>query len=426
MPDAVLRSAAVSVGVLRGLADRYAALAAGELARRSSHELGAAGMARSAGFSSTEHLVQSLTGTTRREAGRLVRVRAVLAEAASDPGGVAGILAGSVESGALSIDGLDSIRSGLGVASPGVSEAHLVAQCERVLADAADSTPEQLNRAARQARDLLDDKGVERREIERRELRSLRTWRDASGMFCGRWRLPAEEGQIVQGAIDAVLSPRLGGPRFVEPVARQRADDMLHDERSTEQIGADVLVDLIRLAVDADPGTLFGRHRPAVQVIVTEPDLTTHTGHGRLEGNLDAVSAATVDRYVCDTGLVAVGFDDDGQAVNVGRTRRQFTERQRIGMALRDGGCRANCDRPPAFCEAHHINQWTRDGGETNIADGILLCRRHHLDVHNNGWDIVRDGARYYLRPPASLDPDRTPIEMHSHNPIKDRPDGVP
>jgi hypothetical protein len=28
------------------------------------------------------------------------------------------------------------------------------------------------------------------------------------------------------------------------------------------------------------------------------------------------------------------------------------------------------CDRPPSYCEAHHIDQWLRDDGKTDIADG--------------------------------------------------------
>ena len=48
----------------------------------------------------------------------------------------------------------------------------------------------------------------------------------------------------------------------------------------------------------------------------------------------------------------------------INRNERLFTERQRIGMAVRDGGCMADgCDRPPSSCEAHDVNQWVRDNG---------------------------------------------------------------
>jgi hypothetical protein len=114
------------------------------------------------------------------------------------------------------------------------------------------------------------------------------------------------------------------------------------------------------------------------------------------------VSIETVERYLCDSGSVPIRFDHDGQTLDVGREQRTFTTRQRVALAARDGGCRIdNCDCPPSWTEAHHITPWA-EGGETNIADGILLCRFHHMLLHNNGWRIVREGAEYFLiRPPT-------------------------
>jgi hypothetical protein len=124
------------------------------------------------------------------------------------------------------------------------------------------------------------------------------------------------------------------------------------------------------------------------------------------------VSIATAERHVCADGFVPILFDQDGdQVMNVGRDERLFTRRQRIGLAARDGGCRfPDCDRPPGWTEAHHINQWDRDHGRTDIADGVLLCRHHHLLVHNNGWQVTRTGNEYFVVPPRSLDPDQVPL----------------
>jgi hypothetical protein len=49
---------------------------------------------------------------------------------------------------------------------------------------------------------------------------------------------------------------------------------------------------------------------------------------------------------------------------------------------------------------------------------GILLCKYHHLLYHNRGYEIRcdRDG-RYWKVPPASIDPEQTPIRM----PLKTR-----
>ena len=103
-------------------------------------------------------------------------------------------------------------------------------------------------------------------------------------------------------------------------------------------------------------------------------------------------------------GTVAVVFDEHGQPLDVGREQRLFTQRQRIALAERDGGCGwTACERPPSWCEAHHIQHWARDGGRTDVADGILLCRHHHVLLHDHHWEIERrgpGGSEYWLIPP--------------------------
>ncbi|MET1017961.1 MAG: hypothetical protein ABWX76_14150, partial [Leifsonia flava] len=40
-------------------------------------------------------------------------------------------------------------------------------------------------------------------------------------------------------------------------------------------------------------------------------------------------------------------------------------------------------------------------------------CRRGHLRVHNEGWEITRDQHdQYWLIPPPLIDPDQTPRLM--------------
>ncbi len=52
-------------------------------------------------------------------------------------------------------------------------------------------------------------------------------------------------------------------------------------------------------------------------------------------------------------------------------------------MAVRDGGCTTTgCDRPASMCHAHHDTPWSH-GGHTTVADGRLLCQRHHTLAHD-------------------------------------------
>ena len=312
----------------------------------------------------------------------------------------------------------------------------IITAVTELISGATHSTPEQLFRAAKRARDVIDADGISRREKQQHDLRSVRTWWDGTGMHCGSWRLAPEDGSLVAEAFEQILSPRRGGPRFVNLADQKTAEELLNDVRSNEQIAADAFTAMMRLAVDADPGTLFGTRRPAVRVVVTAGLLQQRAGLrsgagprdgvGHLDSRHDPVAMPTIDRHLCDTGVISIGFDTDGQCVNVGREQRLFTSRQRTGLAIRDGGCRfPECERPPSYCEAHHINPWKTKTGRTDIADGVLLCRRHHLLIHNNNWEVTRDRADYHLEPPPDIDPAQAHIPMPSRSPIThERPPG--
>ncbi|MGN6204967.1 MAG: HNH endonuclease signature motif containing protein, partial [Humibacter sp.] len=101
-----------------------------------------------------------------------------------------------------------------------------------------------------------------------------------------------------------------------------------------------------------------------------------------------------------------------GRALNLGRTRRLFSPAQRVILRARDGGCLwPGCDRPPWQTEAHHIDNYAEHHGRTDIADGVSLCKFHHLNLHNNHWHIRRHGTHYELIPPTEMN--LPPIPLH-------------
>jgi hypothetical protein len=84
----------------------------------------------------------------------------------------------------------------------------------------------------------------------------------------------------------------------------------------------------------------------------------------------------------CDCVLQRVVLDAAGVPLDVGRTQRLATPAQRRALIVRDGGCAfPGCDRPPGWCDAHHIIPWEL-GGHTDMHNLVLLCRRHHRRVH--------------------------------------------
>jgi hypothetical protein len=57
-------------------------------------------------------------------------------------------------------------------------------------------------------------------------------------------------------------------------------------------------------------------------------------------------------------------------------------------LVARDKGCRfESCDRPPAWTDGHHLIHWA-EGGSDELANLVLLCRRHHYRVHEQGWRL--------------------------------------
>jgi hypothetical protein len=206
---------------------------------------------------------------------------------------------------------------------------------------------------------------------------------------------------------DRATSPRRGGPRFADGPLADQAAAITADERTTAQLASDVFTDVLRHGADADSSTLLGSGAPVVRVIVTKESLETGRGPAWIEGQSEPISIATVERMTCSGGVQQAWFDDNGQALDVGLEQRLFTKKQKIALALRDGGCMfEDCDRPASWTEAHHIAYW-KDKGPTNIANGILLCRYHHLLLHNYGWQIIHDDHQFWLIPPRSIDPDQ-------------------
>lgn len=392
------RALAASIRTL----ESAASLVAAEIARRSSRELGYEGLAQRLGARTPERLVQVLSGGSLSDARRLVRVGTVVT--ADDEPWLSPALG-------LGVQAIDAIRSGLGSPTTALSPDVLAGAAAQLAAEAPSLDVDALARRARQARDELDHASVALHEEELRAQRFLRLTPLPTGMTRVSGLLDPESAAIVVGAVDAVTSPRRGGPRFV-------ADDepVIDDHRTVDQVMVDALVDIVSVATRAPSGKLFGKQNPAVRVLVTRDDLMRGEGPAFLEGQSSAVSVATAERHVCTSGVVEVSFSVCGEGMDLGRDERFHLPRQRTVLAARDGGCTVDgCDRPPSWSEVHHIVPWS-EGGGTSVVDAVLLCRFHHMLFHNNGWRVIHDADYYSAVPPASIDPARVPVVLRSQS----------
>jgi len=96
--------------------------------------------------------------------------------------------------------------------------------------------------------------------------------------------------------------------------------------------------------------------------------------------------------------------DTDGNVLNVGRRSRKASAALRRAARERD---RYSCRFPG--CESrrvdlHHILFWA-NGGETNLANIICLCKRHHRLIHDKSIIIatLSDGAFAFYLPNGTL-----------------------
>ena len=397
-------------------ASTTAALIAGEVARRSAPELGHAGLAQAAGYRTPEHLIRVTTGSTARDAATAVHV-GKLAHDAAAPAPQQPWLApvgAALVADELSVAAAESITNGLGSPSTAVGAAELAAAAIQLCAEAPSLDADLLYRRARELRDELDAAGITDRETERREQRALRFHRRPDGVARLTWDMDPETAALVGETYDRATSPRRGGPRFVDPETVHLADRIANDTRTTEQLASDTFAELLRQGAAADSSQLLGSGAPSIRVLVTDSAFRSRTGHGRIEGQPDPISIETIERLACEGVLTEVIFDGSS-ALDVGREHRLYTRKQRVALAARDGGCMfGDCDRPPSWCEAHHVNHWVRDNGRTDVDDGILMCRHHHMLLHNNSWEIERRGNEYWLIPPPEIDPEQKPILLAS------------
>jgi hypothetical protein len=101
------------------------------------------------------------------------------------------------------------------------------------------------------------------------------------------------------------------------------------------------------------------------------------------------IPRATAERLLCDCALGRV-VKGRSQLLDLGRRTRTVPDRLRRAIVLRDEHCQfPGCRAPASWCDAHHLVWWTR-GGSTSLENCRLLCRRHHVAVHEGGWKLER------------------------------------
>jgi hypothetical protein len=309
---------------------------------------------------------------------------------------------------------------------------HVKLEAEPVLLETASRVdPPRLRQAVTHLCRVVDPDAADRKAArchERRGLWLSPTWED---MVAVNGLLEAEAGSILLAALEPLASPAAAA-----------------DSRTGGQRNADALAELARrsleggwlpkaggvrpqLLVTVDLGSLLGRpggvggeagwagplgpeacRRLACDGTVTrvlvsrqpsgpgQPDPGAceeevgasgdRAEHGLATGNpQDAAGRAAWLRAASAKLPPALG-GAPRQPLEVGRATRAVQPAQRSALAVRDGGCVfPDCDRPLAWCDAHHLRHRV-NGGPTDLDNLALLCRAHHRAVHEGGWRLIR------------------------------------
>jgi len=212
--------------------------------------------------------------------------------------------------------------------------------------------------------------------------------------------LTTDHGAALGAALDSVMGAPAPG-----------------DVRSTQQRRAGALTDLARLALDHGLTGSSAGVRPHLTCVV---DLDTlrraleRTPAGGIQGptpgafrlapvadierfavaevlSAGPIPPSVLARLACDSEITRVVFGPGSQVINVGRAERTFSGPRRRAILARDGTCRyPGCTAPPALGEIHHADHWARDGGQTDVNAGVLLCWYHHHLVHLLGIEVAR------------------------------------
>ena len=193
----------------------------------------------------------------------------------------------------------------------------------------------------------------------------------------GSWRLSAElppdEGALVERALMAARDELFGAGEGDPAPATLPG----RPARANSVSWADAFLAMAErsLGAGATQRPSYERHLVLLHV-GTEGDGRTgahlHLGPALSDGLRRFVSCDARIRPVLEAG---------GKPVSVGRAFRTVPQRTRMVIEDRDRGCRVpGCDRS-RWLHVHHIEHW-EDGGASDTANLLALCRRHHRLHH--------------------------------------------
>ena len=185
---------------------------------------------------------------------------------------------------------------------------------------------------------------------------------------------PYCDGSIVNGFLNSTT-----GAKFNTLLQSLSAPQGADDPRSSAQRRVDGLENLLDSVLSnglpGDKGV-----RPHLTLTVNAETLMDDTGSGELVG-FGSIGLRQVQEMLCEADITPIAVGGRDGILDVGRSSRLATPRQRTAILTRQHHqCAAPGCRAP-IVHIHHVIWWSR-GGPTNLANLIGLCPRCHRAVH--------------------------------------------
>ena len=376
---------------------------------RIADEIDGQGLALQRGYSSTPAMLREVLRISPADA--TTRVKAAKATLPQDlPSGgeappVRPLLGAAINAGAV---GAEHVRTTLATfrhLPKGLSE-QVVAEAEELLVGHAGQVgPAEYDRIARHLELVLNPDGIlDEKDCQARAEFSIGSRNPGTGLTPISGKLDDQSVQQLRQAIEALskATPSADGVVDSRPAANRRA------------MGLAMLASWFLRSGD---GPATGGEVPRVVITIDWELMQRQLGAAATTDSGLPMSAGQVRRMLCDAEVMPAVLGTDSQVLDLGRTVRLFPPSVRRAIALRDKGCAfPGCDRPPSWCEAHHVDWWERDLGSTSYHTGCLLCQFHHTLIHQGDWTVTMEEGRPTFWPPPWIDPQRNPRRNNLHH----------
>ncbi len=230
----------------------------------------------------------------------------------------------------------------------------------------------------------LQDIDIVRAQYNNREMTH---YYDHDGCLVIKARLPAGQGALIVKALEMAMDVQFHD-NDVYPKGTSTAVTSDPESESEAEVvpiatrRADALTEIAETYMNNNESSGSTADRYQVVVHVSAVASSIEDGPG--------VTAVTSRRIACDSSVVCIKEDENGEPLSIGRRSRSIPPPMRRALRARDKGCCFPGCTNTRFVDGHHIKHWA-DGGETSLDNLVMLCRHHHHLVHEGGFACSKE-----------------------------------